>query len=44
MGVKWFKDDKGYGFIEYKANGEITVYYYNLKTNEEHVTTIKKED
>ena len=43
MEVKWFKDERGYGFIEYKANGEITVYFYDFKTNEERTFTIKKE-
>ena len=43
MEVKWYQDEKGYGFIEYKANGEITIYYYDFQTNEERITTIKKE-
>lgn len=41
--VKWFSDKKGYGYIEYKANGDISVYYYEIQNNEEYETTIKKE-
>ena len=43
MGLKWFKDEKGYGFVEYKANGEITIYYYEFQNKKERITTIKKE-
>lgn len=25
--IKWFKDDKGYGFIEYKPSNKIYIYY-----------------
>ncbi len=27
MEVKWFQDQRGIGFIEYKENGDIIVYY-----------------
>ncbi len=27
MGVKWFQDERGIGFIEYKENGDIIIYY-----------------
>ena len=27
MEVKWFQDERGFGFIEYKENGDIIVYY-----------------
>ena len=43
MEVKWFRNEKGYGFIEYKANGEITIYFYDFETNEERKTIIRKE-
>ena len=28
--VKWFNNEKGYGFIEYKNNEDIFVHYSNL--------------
>ena len=41
--VKWFNDEKGYGYIEYKENGDITFYYCESQSKEERITTIKKE-
>ena len=32
--VKWFKNEKGYGFIEYKDNGDILVHYSTTKEGE----------
>ena len=29
--VKWFNNEKGYGFIEYKENEDIFVHYKTLK-------------
>ena len=31
--VKWFNDEKGYGFIEYKDNGNISVHYSTKMKN-----------
>lgn len=29
--VKWFDDNKGFGFIEYKDNEDIFVHYSSIK-------------
>lgn len=31
--VKWFNNDKGYGFIEYKENEDIFVHYSLLTSS-----------
>ena len=42
--VKWFNDEKGYGFIEYKANEDIFVHYSSIIDNSnDHKTLIKGE-
>lgn len=28
MKIKWFSNDKGNGYIEYKDNGKVSVYLY----------------
>lgn len=43
MGVKWFEDERGFGYIEYKENGDITIYLYEFQNKKEHITIIKKE-
>ena len=43
MKVKWFQDERGFGFIEYKENGEVVMYLFaesngeNLIVEEEHI-------
>lgn len=32
--VKWFSNEKGYGFIEYKEDGNVLVCYSTTKENE----------
>jgi cold shock CspA family protein len=27
--IKWFNDKRGYGYLEYKENGEVVVHFYN---------------
>ena len=42
--VKWFNDEKGYGFIEYKANEDIFVHYSSIIDNSrDHKSLIKGE-
>ena len=31
--VKWFNDDKGFGFIEYRENTDIFVHYSSIRAN-----------
>ena len=31
--VKWFNNEKGYGFIEYKADEDIFVHYSAIESN-----------
>ena len=40
--VKWFNDEKGFGFIEYKENNDIFVHYSSIRT--EGHKTLKEND
>ena len=40
--VKWFSDEKGFGFIEYKGNKDIFVHYSAIRDNG-HKTLVKDE-
>lgn len=39
--IKWFSNNKGYGYIEYKENGEISIYLYINGTKEEYELKLK---
>lgn len=34
MKVKWFQDERGFGFIEYKSNGEVVMYLFTTNNDE----------
>lgn len=40
--VKWFNDEKGFGFIEYKENKDIFVHYSTIR-DKGYKTLIKGE-
>ncbi len=40
--VKWFKDEKGYGFIKYTDKEDIFVHYSSIKQS--GYKTLKKDD
>lgn len=40
--IKWFDDEKGFGFIEYKDNKDIFVHYSAIR-DPGHKTLIKGE-
>jgi CspA family cold shock protein len=40
--VKWFKDEKGYGFIKYNEQEDIFVHYSSIQ--KEGYKTLKKDD
>lgn len=31
--VKWFNNEKGYGFIEYKENEDVFIHYSTIQTD-----------
>ena len=37
MKVKWFQDERGFGFIEYKENGEVIMYLF-AESNEDKLS------
>lgn len=40
--VKWFNDEKGFGFIEYKDNQDIFVHYSTIR-EKGHKTLVQGE-
>ena len=40
--VKWFNDEKGFGFIEYKDNEDIFVHYSTIR--EKGYKTLVKDE
>ena len=40
--VKWFKDEKGYGFIKYNDNEDIFVHYSSIM--QDGFKSLKKDD
>lgn len=40
--VKWFKDEKGYGFIKYTDNEDVFVHYSSII--QDGYKTLKKDD
>jgi len=40
--VKWFDDEKGFGFIEYKDNDDIFVHYSTIR-DKGHKTLVQGE-
>lgn len=42
--VKWFNDEIGYGYIEYKDNGEIVVCFYNKDNSSTHELVLNPKE
>lgn len=42
--VKWFNDEKGFGFIEYKDNEDIFVHYSSIVDSTSHKSLVKGEE
>lgn len=41
--VKWFNDEKGFGFIEYRTNEDVFVHYSAIIDKHDHKTLIQGE-
>lgn len=42
--VKWFNDEKGFGFIEYKSNTDIFVHYSSILTEKGKRKSLVKDE
>lgn len=42
--VKWFSNEKGFGFIEYKDNNDIFVHYSAIITSNSKFKSLTKDE